>query len=200
MLHEDIEDDISWKLTASGEYSAKTAYEVQFLGSSSSIIYKPVWKAWAPPKVKFFAWLATQNRIWTADRLAKRGWPNCGACPLCKQTTETGIHLFINCRVTKRIWACVKDWAGIPAMDMSQWEGLSIKQWWIVMTEGNIPNRKAMASLTLLVCWEVWNERNARVFNNKQSPSFVVLDRIKREARLWVAAGAKRLGDMLPCE
>ena len=25
-----------------------------------------VWKAWAPPKVKFFAWLALQDRIWTA--------------------------------------------------------------------------------------------------------------------------------------
>ena len=69
-------------------------------------------------------------------------------------------------------------------MDMSQWEGLSIKQWWIVMTEGNIPNRKAMASLTLLVTWEIWNERNARVFNKKFATPCVILERIKREARL----------------
>lgn len=32
------------------------------------------WKAWAPSNVKFFAWLALQDRIWTADRLAKL-WP-----------------------------------------------------------------------------------------------------------------------------
>ena len=59
---------------------------------------------------------------------------------------------------------------------------------------------KAMASLTLLTTWELWNERNARVFNNKHSPPLVILDRIKREARMWVLAGAKRMGEMMPRE
>ena len=85
-------------------------------------------------------------------------------------------------------------------MDISQWEGLSLKAWWGIMTNGQIPNRKAMASLALLVTWEIWNERNARIFNNKHSPSFVILDRIKREARMWVTAGAKRLGEIMPRE
>jgi hypothetical protein len=61
-------------------------------------------------------------------------------------------------------------------------------------------NRKAMASITLLVMWEIWNERNDRVFHNKSSPLHVMLDRIKREERLWVIAGAKRLGDIMPRE
>jgi hypothetical protein len=61
-------------------------------------------------------------------------------------------------------------------------------------------NRKAMASITLLVTWEIWNERNDRVFHNKSAPLHVMLDRIKREARLWVIAGAKRLGDIMPRE
>jgi hypothetical protein len=52
------------------------------------------------------------------------------------------------------------------------------------LADGITPHRKALASLTLLTVWEIWNERNARVFRNKQSPSFVILDRIKVEARL----------------
>jgi hypothetical protein len=48
--------------------------------------------------------------------------------------------------------------------------------------------------------WEAWNERNARVFHNKLSPSFVIVDRIKAEARLWVLAGAKNLGTIMPGE
>ena len=199
-LREDIEDKIAWKLTANGEYSAKSAYEVQFLGSTACPMYKSVWKAWAPPKVKFFAWLATKNRIWTADRLAKRGWPNCGPCPLCKQTTESVDPLFVSCRMVKRIWGGVNEWIGIPGMDISQWEGLSLKAWWGIMTNGQISNRKAMISLTLLVTGEIWNERNARVFNNEHSSSFVILDRIKREARMWVTAGGKRLGEIMPRE
>jgi hypothetical protein len=46
---------------------------------------------------------------------------------------------------------------------------------------------------------ELWNERYARVFN-QHGPSFVILENIKREARLWVLAGAERLGKLLPGE
>ena len=28
-----------------------------------------IWKAWAPPKVKFFAWLALQDRVWLYNSL-----------------------------------------------------------------------------------------------------------------------------------
>jgi hypothetical protein len=58
---------------------------------------------------------------------------------------------------------------------------------------GPSTNRKALASLTFVVSWEVWNERNARVFRNKHAPSLVLLAKIKNEARLWVITGAKKL-------
>lgn len=78
-LSEEVQNEITWK--ASRQYSAKSAYEVQFLSSITSILYKTVWKAWASPKAKFFAWFLTQKGIWTADRL--QGWPNCGLWPIC---------------------------------------------------------------------------------------------------------------------
>jgi hypothetical protein len=68
------------------------------------------------------------------------------------------------------------------------------------MVEGANPHRKGLASLVLLTIWEIWKERNARVFRNKLLPSFVILEGIKCEARLWVLAGAKRLGDLMPGE
>jgi mannosylglycoprotein endo-beta-mannosidase len=201
-LQENVEDTISWNLTTSGEYTAKSAYEFQFVGLNPSRVFMKVWRAWAPPKVKFFAWLAIQNRIWTADRLEKRGWQNCGLCPLCNQTTETVNHLFVSCRYTVRLWCYVKEWLGIHDIHPRQWRGsgLSTKNWWSLMTAGPSSNRKAMASLTLLVSWEVWNERNARVFQHKLAPPFVILDIIKRETRLWVLAGARRLGEIVPGE
>jgi hypothetical protein len=39
-----------------------------------------------------------------------------------------------------------------------------------MMTDGPIPNRMAIASLSFLVSWEIWNERSAIVFRNKQAP------------------------------
>ena len=56
-----------------GEYSAKSAYKAQFMGAILTPMKKVIWKVWAPPKVKFFAWLAIQNLVWTADRRERRG-------------------------------------------------------------------------------------------------------------------------------
>jgi hypothetical protein len=66
-----------------------------------------------------------------------------------------------------------------------------------MMSGAHMLNRKAMATLILLISKEVWSERNARVFRNKQASSHVVFDMIKREARVWVIAGAKHLGEMM---
>ena len=49
-------------------------------------------------------------------------------------------------------------WIGILGMDIDQWARLSIKTWWDAMVDGLIPNHKAMASLILLVTWEIWNK------------------------------------------
>jgi hypothetical protein len=50
-----------------------------------------------------------------------------------------------------------------------------------------MPSRNAMVSITLLVTWDVWNERNARVFRTKSAPSFVVFDKIMGEVGLFDA-------------
>jgi hypothetical protein len=52
----------------------------------------------------------------------------------------------------------------------------------------------------MLIIWEVWSERNDRVFKSKQAPTQIVFDRIKKEARLWALAGAKKLGLLMPRE
>ena len=61
--------------------------------------------------------LATQNRIWTADALHRRGWPNCGLCPLGKQTMESIDHLFVHCRFTHHLWILIREWVGLQAIN-----------------------------------------------------------------------------------
>jgi hypothetical protein len=199
-LQSGVEDSVVWKLTANGQYSAASAYNLQFLGLVQSAMNTIVWKAWATPKAKHHAWLAFQNRLWTADRLEKRGWANCGLCPFCKQTTESTDHLFVHCRFTVRLWELLIGWLGLQGIHPRAWATLSIKEWWTLLADGITPHRKALATLTMLTVWEIWNERNARVFRNKQSPSFVIFHRIKTEERLWVLAGAKKLGNIMPGE
>lgn len=197
-LDELSEDSIIWKHTADGCYTAASAYQAQFLGLVLSPMEHMIWKAWAPPKAKFFAWLATQDRIWTADRLAKRGWPNCGLCPLCKREQESGPHLFFKCRYTIRLWKMVIEKFQLTHLDTSSWHlEASVKSWWENLTGTGVPDRKAMASMTMLVSWIVWNKRNARVFRHKCAPPPILLASIANEAKLWVTAGAKKLGAII---
>jgi hypothetical protein len=87
---------------------------------------------------------------------------------------------------------------GINELHINLWVDLSFPDWWNMMSSGQ--NHKAMASLTMLIIWKIWSERNDRVFKNKHPPSQVVVNKITREASLWVLAGAKSLGLLMPRE
>jgi hypothetical protein len=104
----------------------------------------------------------------------------------------------VHCRFTSRLWVKAKEWLGLPSIQTDNWADLSFPEWWNLMTTGH--NRKGLATLSMLIIWEVWNERNDRVFKSKQAPTQIVFDRIKKEARLWVLAGAKKLGLLMPRE
>ena len=194
-------DRITWKFTKSGKYSSSSAYNMQFLGHTNSMMPSLVWKPWAPPKCKIFSWLILQNRVWTADRLERRGWQNCGQCKLCNHAQETAAHLFFKCRYTKRIWSSLRDWIGLHDLDPSTWDFLqSVKEWWNNVIHKKGANRKALASLAMLVSWEIWLERNARVFQNKAITATMLLQKIKNEVVLWSTAGAKALCNVMPRE
>src|SRR4051812_41764545 len=62
-LDEHAQDEIVWKHTDDWQYSATSAYKAQFLGTFYSPTERSIWKAPPPHKVKFFAWLATQDRL-----------------------------------------------------------------------------------------------------------------------------------------
>lgn len=60
-----------------------------------------IWKAWAPPKCKFFAWLLVQDRVWTSQRLQLRQCVNQYFYPMCRQNLETSLHLFVEFRESR---------------------------------------------------------------------------------------------------
>jgi hypothetical protein len=67
-----VADQHIWTPSPSGSFS-KSAYDCFFLGAVTFEPADRIWRTWAPPKCKFFLWLAALNRCWTADRLAAPG-------------------------------------------------------------------------------------------------------------------------------
>jgi len=108
----DREDQIVWKFTADGQYTAKSAYDVQFKGSFCTITPNWIWAAHPEPKHRFFTWLLLQEKILTADKLQERNWPCNPLCPFCSLAPESAQHICLQCPFAQRVWELVQAWTG----------------------------------------------------------------------------------------
>uniref|UniRef100_I1NKM2 Reverse transcriptase zinc-binding domain-containing protein n=1 Tax=Oryza glaberrima TaxID=4538 RepID=I1NKM2_ORYGL len=73
-----------------------------------------------------------------------------------------------------------------------------MQQWWENMANVCGVPKKGLRSLILLVVWEIWKERNRRIFDHKEMATSFLLTKIKEEVGLWVLAGAKCLREFAP--
>lgn len=183
------EDRITWTHSASGEYSAKSSYDLHFQNMSRCSVAELIWKTKAPPKCRFFIWLLLQVRQ----------WPNEYFCQLCVRNLETANHLFVECPVVKSIWHRVGQWAGAPSMQPENWELVeNVSEWFVQMMNSLQPTLKeGMRSLIMLTTWEIWRERNSRVFRKVGRQVQRIVESIIDEANTWAHAGNKGLRQVL---
>ena len=143
-----------------------------------------IWKVWATPRCKFFIWLLLQDRVWTAARLQLRGWENNYFYVLCERNLETAVHLFIECPYARRVWTLVATWSNCTNLQPSSWtDHHDMEEWFMAMTNDGT---KAAHFLAILTTWDIWKERNARVFNGNRSVEQAVFTRIRDECADWV--------------
>jgi hypothetical protein len=183
-LQPGVPDAFRWLPGASGEYYVKTAYQRFLAGSVEFEPGERIWKSWAPPKCKFFIWLASLNRCWTADRLARRGLDHPGKCVLCDQQRETIQHILISCVFSRNIWWQILCKVGLqlvaPGLEISMFQ-----DWWS-MAEGLVPvlHKDGFNTLVIFVAWWIWKHRNACVFYGVSPNTSTVLQQIHEDARL----------------
>jgi len=68
-----VPDSVIWRWSADHKYSAASTYGAMFIGSTSPFGTKLIWETRAPPKVRFFFWLALRRHCWTANRRMRHG-------------------------------------------------------------------------------------------------------------------------------
>jgi hypothetical protein len=81
--------------------------------------------------------------------------------PLCKRTNESIVRLLVHCRYTHTLWGLLK--VGLASTSLI----FNKDTWGVVVHRSSFPNWKVIASLVLLACWEVWNERNDKSFSKQ---------------------------------
>lgn len=179
----DEEDVIKWKWTKHGQYTARSAYVAQQAGSHCTFDIAAIWTAKTEGKHIFFAWLMVQNKILTTDKLQARNWPCNPDCPLCDQAPQTADHLCLQCVFAQEIWVLVSGWTNgaVRVPQQSVW----LELWWNRELAG-LPSKEKKQRVAYLIynAWNIWKERNRRIFEGKSSRPTRVLQLIKDEMAL----------------
>lgn len=124
-----------------------------------------------------------------ADNLAKRNWPHDDLCSLCQRDDENCHHLFVACDYTAAVWRSIKRWCNesfpIPADGDA-----ALADWWLATRcRFQKSYRADFDCAFMLICWLIWKERNARIFQHVSKLLDQLAEDIKDEIAVWRVAG-----------
>ncbi|XP_019232377.1 PREDICTED: uncharacterized protein LOC109213078 [Nicotiana attenuata] len=118
------------------------------------------------PKYQFILWLTLQKRLTTADRLAKWGIQVLRNCVLCvSDAEETHSHLFFECEYSRQLWSSFLRRIGENSQ-VGSWEE-EVER---ITTKkcSSKAHAEVLGWLLAASVYHIWNERNARRFQEQQ--------------------------------
>ncbi|KAJ1275169.1 hypothetical protein BS78_05G115500 [Paspalum vaginatum] len=71
--------------------------------------------------------------------------------------------------------------------------------WWTAIARVPTSDKKGLRSLIMLIAWGLWRERNARIFDHRESSFQQVLGVVKDEAMAWLFCSFARSLQLLFC-
>lgn len=138
-----------------------------------------IWKTNTSPKVKVFTVLLLKKRLLTHDIMARRRMrceQKCVMCVTCSQ--ETAYHLFFRRRYATMVWRGISRCKGKEVLTV----GNSVQQTWEKSWEkfslGAATRRRDWAFLFMCMLWNLWKQRNDKVFSDKFKPPNVLIQQI----------------------
>jgi hypothetical protein len=134
-----------------------------FLGQSSVLGAKKLWKIKVLDKCLFFSWQVLLRCCWTSERLQRHGMQTYGPCAICSQEEECLDHLILNCVYNREFWYLI-----LPSVGWSHIAPAATKTfiYWWVGSHKRISKEcgKVFDSIVILAVWCLWVQRNDKVF------------------------------------
>jgi hypothetical protein len=148
------EDALVWQFQSSGVYSSQSLYSVINFRGVMPVYIPAVWKLIVPPRVHFFLWLLSKDKLLIRNNLEKRRNLDDTSCLFCSDR-ETANHLFFECILAKRAWMLISRVIGRQIGESSE----SIAKLWLCNKKFDITNM-----VTSEVCCSLWELRNSICF------------------------------------
>jgi hypothetical protein len=158
-----ITDIYWWRWEPSGVYSCRSAYSIMFAGQSAILGAALLWKSRAPSKCRFFMWALLLDRCWMVERRHRHDLCSSDECTLCSQAPEHVDHLFLQCAFSREVWFRVLQRCGWAHLSPEPHDQLI--DWWLTARKRvTKPRRRAFDSTAIGVTWNIWLQRNEKVF------------------------------------
>ncbi|XP_028083430.1 uncharacterized protein LOC114284679 [Camellia sinensis] len=169
-----------WSLTTDGNFSIQSAWDCWRDKGPQVSWSKLIWGPPSIPRVSFIAWLATNERLNTGDRLQAFGLVPTPCCPFCQDPEENHTHLFFSCIFSSRIWGgilakCNSNWPTLPWLETVDFAVRS--------TSGTSLKVVILKLSFLCTVYHIWMERNSRIFSKALKPEEVVTNSIIQMVR-----------------
>jgi exonuclease III/ribonuclease HI len=157
-------DSLSWQWERDGSYSVRSAYHLVCGEKERTMpgpsrppqhkVWKEIWKAQVPNKIKNFMWRLAKNVLPTRENLSKKGIDLDKMCPLCYGEVESTNHLFMQCNLMRLTLFASHLGSHMPfEMDLHDW----ILSW--------LTCQDMLGSqLFCTILWKFWTGRNNTVF------------------------------------
>jgi hypothetical protein len=94
------DDQMICQFSSNGIYNVQSLYRIiNFRGIRPALV-SSIWDIKVPPRVQYFVWLLSKNRLLTRDNLCKRRKVDDSTCLFCAEQ-ESIQHLFFECVIAK---------------------------------------------------------------------------------------------------
>lgn len=145
-----------------------------------------LWHKDVPLKVVLFVWCMFRDRLSIKDNLLRRHVIDTDA-QLCVGgcgAMETSCHLLFHCNFFGSIWHYIFRWLGIATVSpfdaanhFTQFSFVcGVARTWVSMLQ----------VIWFASVWEIWKERNNRLFNGKDCSIMQVVEKIKSHTFMWL--------------
>ncbi|KAJ4808570.1 RNA-directed DNA polymerase (reverse transcriptase)-related family protein [Rhynchospora pubera] len=174
-------DALRWRWSPDGRFSVATTYKCLSTAGKLGSPLNWIWSLKAPPSLKLFLYLLSNDRLLTRQQLSKRGIMSQGGCALCdSDLLEDSLHLFFECPFSAQLRLRLHTLYNTPAVVPSH----STKEAVLFFFKGNNLND---FQLTLLATslYALWLERNNRTFRSSTRAVPTLLEWIMAEARSY---------------
>ncbi len=181
-------DGVILKWASNGCFSVSSAYSFLIFDGVEDRHSRVFWKLKIPLSIKIFLWLAARDRLLTAVQLLRRGWLGHSVCVLCMANEERIEHILFDCPFASSFWALVLSGHPPSAQRLLLGSGDLITRWKRARA-ALTPNLQLSVDVGIAAgCWELWKERNRRIFDDASNSVVACGHTAASTIRLWSTA------------